>query len=120
MPFMQMSCWEQDTLFIIFEEDFRFEREEADAPRTTIPVADLKTVEPAATDSESGKPERRSTADAWLALWRTRGHFVFVLQHSWWSRPCRMHAHPARIPLPARRAVLGWRWLLLRCRCLWL
>ena len=30
MPFMQNLCWEEDTLFMIFEEDFRFEPEEED------------------------------------------------------------------------------------------
>ena len=44
VPFMQNLCWEEDTLFMIFEEDFRFEPEEEDMESTVVSTSEFQEV----------------------------------------------------------------------------
>ena len=57
IPFMLSPSWEKDTLFLIFEEDFRFERETPEAVPDMIPVSQLRDA------SDDGGNENRNAQD---------------------------------------------------------
>ena len=44
VPFMLNVCWEEDTLFMIFEEDFRFEPEQEDVEPIFVPASEFQEV----------------------------------------------------------------------------
>ena len=44
VPFMRNICWEDDTLFLIFEEDFRFEPENEDVEPSFVPASQFQEV----------------------------------------------------------------------------
>ena len=44
VPFMLNVCWEEDTLFMIFEEDFRFEPEGEDVEPVFVSASTFQEV----------------------------------------------------------------------------
>ena len=44
VPFMTNLCWEDDTMFMVFEEDFRFEPENEDDEPQMVPAAAFQEV----------------------------------------------------------------------------
>ena len=44
VPLMRLPCWEKDTLFLVFEEDFRFEPEGEDSEPVFTKAATLQEV----------------------------------------------------------------------------
>ena len=64
VPFMTQPCWEPDTLFLIFEEDFRFEPENEDREPSFIKGSVLQEVvgAPPPTGSGDGTPITRGTS----------------------------------------------------------
>ena len=44
MPFMCLKCWELDTLFLVFEEDYRFEPEDEDTEPQFVKASGLQEV----------------------------------------------------------------------------
>ena len=51
-------CWEEDTLFMIFEEDFRFEPEEEDVEPICVPASELQEVLNQPHAGDAPKPAR--------------------------------------------------------------